>query len=395
MGTVAGDRAPAILLVATTAIALVWANSTWGETYAAVWETRVTVGPGDLAVTEPLIAWINDGLMAVFFLGVGLEMKRELLDGELSSLPKATLPLAAAAGGMLFPALIFAWINTGTDGTPGWGIPVATDIAFALGILALAGSGVPQGLRVFLISFAVADDLGAVIVIALFYRSGLDPWHLLMAAGYVAVLIGANRLRVMSVWVYAVVGIVGVWHCFLLSGIHPTIAGVLVAATVPARSTGATPAPLPRLEAALRPWGAYLILPLFALANAGVRIEESPSVILTHPTGLGVFVGLVIGKQLGITSATWLFVRRGWAALPSGTMWRDLYAVSWLGGIGFTMSLFISSLAFRGTDHLPIAKVAVMSASLVSGSVGWILLRRLGPETPPRTRGEHEPVVND
>ena len=408
-----------VLLIAATAVALVWANSPWGDSYAALWHTKLTVGVGDASISKDLTHWINDGLMAVFFFVVGLEIKREVLVGELSSARKAALPIAAALGGALVPALIYLAINAGTEGAAGWGIPMATDIAFALGVLALLGDKAPVALKVFLTALAIVDDIVAVFVIALFYTSGIS-WGALGVGGlFLLALIAANLIGVGRTLVYAVLG-VGLWLCFLLSGVHATIAGVLLALTVPAISfinPGAfldrsryvldrfeeagekgenvlaneerqaalhalnhaaykLEPPLHELEHALHPWVVFAIMPIFALANAGVQLGGGIVGALASPVALGVVAGLVVGKQIGVTLFAWLAVKSGVSELPEGIGWRHVYGAGWLAGIGFTMSLFITDLAFSEGPLVDAAKVGILAASLVSGAVGWAILRR-------------------
>jgi NhaA family Na+:H+ antiporter len=365
-----------ILLIVATLVALVWANSPWGQGYAALWHTKLTVGIGGFSVSKDLTHWINDGLMAVFFLVVGLEIKREVLVGELSSIRNAALPVAAALGGAVVPALIYLAINAGTAGSAGWGIPMATDIAFALGVLALLGERAPVGLKVFLTALAIVDDIVAVLVIALFYTSEISWTALGVGAVFLAALVVANLLEVGRTLVYVVLG-VGLWLCFLLSGVHATIAGVLLALTVPAVSfinPGAflergryvldrfekagengenvlsneerqaalhalnhaaykLEPPLHELEHALHPWVVFAIMPIFALANAGVPLGGGGIAdALTSPVALGIVVGLVVGKQLGITLFAWLAVKSGVSELPRGIGWRHVYgAVGWQG----------------------------------------------------------------
>ena len=407
-----------VLLIAAAGLALVWANSPWGATYVALWDTKIAVEVGRFALSKDLLHWINDGLMAVFFLVVGLEIKRELLVGELSSWRGAALPVAAAVGGAVVPALIYTAINAGTEGSAGWGIPMATDIAFALGVLALLGSGIPVGLKVFLTALAIVDDILAVLVIALFYTSEIS-WGALGVGGiFLAALVAANLSGVGSTLVYALLG-VGLWLAFLLSGVHATVAGVLLALTVPASSfidpedfvrrgryvldrferagdegdnvlanEGRQAAlhalnraaydlepPLHELENFLHPWVAFAIVPLFALANAGVSLGGGISAALASPVALGVAAGLVFGKQLGVTLFAWLAVKAGISELPSGVGWLHVYGAAWLAGIGFTMSLFVSDLAFDEGPLMDAAKVGILSASLVAGLVGWTILR--------------------
>jgi len=415
------EASSGIILLACTAVALVWANSPWAEGYFNLWLTKLTIDIGGFGLSKPLILWINDGLMAIFFFFVGLEIKREVLIGELSSPGKASLPIAAAIGGMLVPAAIYALINRGGPGAAGWGIPMATDIAFALGVLALLGKRVPLSLRIFVTALAIVDDLGAVLVIALFYTSEITWLWLAIGGGFLLLMILANWLGARHPLVYGLLGI-GLWYAFLKSGVHATIAGVLGAMTIPAAArintrqfvewgrevldeferccTGESnhdhkttlsqrsllqametavnhaEAPLQRLEHGLEYPVAYVIMPIFALANAGVRLGGGSN--LFHPVSLGIIAGLILGKQLGITFFTWLNVRLGLATLPEGVTWRHIYGVSWLAGIGFTMSLFIAGLAFGASPLLDTAKVGILAASVVAGVVGWLILRRSG-----------------
>jgi NhaA family Na+:H+ antiporter len=401
-----------ILLLAATVLALIWANSPWGHSYFELWETYLKIELGDLALKESLLHWVNDGLMVIFFFLVGLEIKREILVGELASMRKATLPLAAAVGGMVLPASIYVLFNPGGEGASGWGIPMATDIAFLLGLLTVLGSRVPVSLKVFFTALAIADDLGAVLVIALFYSSEISWLALGVGAVFLTVLVVLNRGHVRHPLPYALLGM-GLWLAFLQSGIHPTIAGVLLALTIPARTPvrasaflaqctaalgGLEPGahveenrqqqaaaqaleaiaeriqtPLQRLERTLNPWVAYLVVPIFAAANAGVGLGGSLAEALTHPISLGIVAGLVVGKPLGIIVFSWIAVRLGIADLPYGVTWRQLFAASWLAGIGFTMSLFIASSAFVG-ELLDTAKMSILVASLLAGAVGFGLL---------------------
>jgi NhaA family Na+:H+ antiporter len=397
---------------------MVWANSPLWESYHHLWETSITVGVAGGPLTLSLHQWINDGLMAVFFLLVGLEIKRELLVGELASPRQAALPIAAAVGGMVLPALFYTAVNFGTPAVRGWGIPMATDIAFALGVLTLMGPRVPTGLKIFLTALAIVDDMGAVLVIALFYTSSLDTTALALAAAIFAGLLLLGRLGVRSLTPYVAGGVL-LWLAVLASGVHATVAGVLLALTIPSRTkidakqfselarrvlddfdrseTGdrlvitsrgqqeavhalelaseAVQAPLLRLEHSLHAAVSYLIMPLFALSNAGVHLA-SPAAYATDPVTLGVVLGLTLGKPLGIFGFSWLAVRLGVARLPAGVSWSALHGVSWLGGIGFTMSLFVAGLAFGSGALLDAAKVGVLSASLMAGSIGWFLISR-------------------
>ena len=417
---VATSAAGGIVLLIATAVALVLANSGWAESYHHLWETPFTVGSPGFGLTLPLHVWVNDGLMVVFFFLVGLEIKREVLVGELASRRTAALPVAAALGGMIVPALLYALVNRGGPGAAGWGVPMATDIAFALGILALLGDRVPAGLRIFLAALAIADDLGAVLVIALFYTSAIS-WSALMGAGVVVVVLFAlNRAGARRPLVYALLGFT-LWVLMLKSGVHATIAGVLLALTVPARTRISEPeflaaaersledfraadlpgtsvltnqghqealhhlelaadlaqAPLQRMEHALHGVVAFVIMPVFALANAGVPLT-GVTTALSSPIALGVALGLLLGKPLGITLASIAAVRGGAADLPTGVTFRHVHGAAWLGGIGFTMSLFIAGLAFGDPAILDTAKIGVLGASVVAGAVGYLLLR-MGP----------------
>jgi NhaA family Na+:H+ antiporter len=404
-----------IVLMAAAVLALVWANSAFADSYAQVWESRLTIGLADLSISKSLHDWINDGLMAIFFLLVGLEIKREILVGELASVQRAVLPVAAAVGGAIVPAAIFlAIVGTAGESARGWGIPMATDIAFALGVLALVGRRIPRGLRIFVTALAIADDLIAVTVIAIFYTSELSIIGVVAVAALVAVLAFANGIGIQRPLVYALLGI-GLWLAVLESGVHGTIAGVLLAMTIPARQrigtselhergrellaeadstapariqqrhaalweletiTNAAQAPMMRIEHALSSWVAFLIVPLFALSNAGVAINLGSVSLLDEPVVLGIVFGLVIGKQIGITAAAWLVVRSGLATLPSGVTWGHIYGAAWICGIGFTMSLFIAGLAYQPSGSLDLAKLGILVASVVAGLGGYLLLRR-------------------
>ena len=410
-----------IVLIACALVALAWANSPWADSYAALWGAKITIGPEGYAISETLLHWINDGLMALFFFVVGLEMKREVLAGELASLRLAALPIAVALGGMLVPAAIYAAINAGGEGAGGWGVPMATDIAFALGVLALLGSRAPASLKIFLTALAIVDDLGAVLVIALFYTDEVAWGWLGIGAGFLLALGVANRLHVRHPIPYALLGL-GLWVAFLESGVHATIAGVLLALTIPARTRMDTDrflrrgrelldefdragdegahilanggqqaavaeleaacervqSPMQRLEHALHPWVAFGIVPLFALANAGVGLGGGLGDALAQPVTLGVVAGLVLGKQLGVTLFAWLAVRAGLADLPEDIGWRHVYGAGWLAGIGFTMSLFVGSLAFGEGQLLDAAKLGILAASLAAGVGGWLVLRSAG-----------------
>lgn len=369
-----------ILLIGCMAVALAWANSPWSDSYFHVWHTDPTFGFAGGLLSKPLHFWINDGLMALFFLLVGLEIKRETLVGELASFQKAALPIAAALGGMIVPAGFYALFNQSGPGAAGWGIPMATDIAFALGVLALLGGRVPVSLKVFLCALAITDDIGAVLVIALFYTAQISWISLGVGALFLAALIAANRAGARHPLIYAVLGL-GLWLAFLKSGIHATVAGVLLATTIPARDragSSAFPAqsesPMLRFEHALMPWNKYVIMPVFALANAGVVLGAGATRSLVDPISLGVICGLVLGKPIGIVLFSWLATRIRVAAMLDGISWRQILGVGMLGGIGFTMSLFIANLAFGATPALETAKVGILAASLMSALVGAVVL---------------------
>jgi NhaA family Na+:H+ antiporter len=411
-----------ILLLACTIVALVWANSPWAESYFDLLHTSVGVSWGGASFALSLHHWINDGLMVVFFFVVGLEIKRELVVGELSSFGKAALPVMAAIGGMVVPAVLFIGVAAGGEGARGWGIPMATDIAFALGVLAIFGTRAPLGLKVFLTALAIADDLGAVAVIAIFYTESIDVMALIVAAVLLALIFAAIRAGIRRRGVLYLL-IIGFWLAVFSSGIHATVAGIIVAMLIPVRPRvdpeefiDGTEARLERikqmevsadsllsdreqlnlvegihrcskdalptglvLEHFLHPIQVWLILPLFALANAGVAIGGDLMAVLVNPLALGIIVGLVVGKPLGIAALSWLAVKSGRGALPEGVTWGQIAGVGCLAGIGFTMSLFITDLAFDNETLIATAKVGILAASLVSGVVGYILLSKSLP----------------
>jgi len=412
-----------IVLLACTTIALIWANSPWHASYHDLWHTKVTIGFGSYTISESLAHWVNDGLMAIFFFVVGLEIKREMLVGELASPRKAIVPISAAVGGMAIPALIYLAFNYGKPGQSGWAIPAATDIAFALGVMALLGSRVPTSLKVFLTALAIVDDIGAVLIIALFYTSDISLVALGAGGGILSLLLVANLMGVRKPMVYAFLGVF-LWVAFLESGIHATVAGVLLAFTVPAkcRIKGSAfvavakksldefergggnadeivtnPArqsavhlleqacehvqtPLRRMEHRLHPWVSFAIMPIFALANAGVTIGEGFFEGLMSGVGLGIVLGLVVGKQIAVTAFTWAVVKLGIGNLPMQTTWAQIYSVSWLAGIGFTMSLFVANLAFADQPELlGFAKIGILVGSLIAGVTGFLLLRITSP----------------
>ena len=374
-----------VLLALAAIVALMVSNSPWAEGYQRFLQIpgEVRIGAHGLVLSKPLLVWVNDLWMAVFFFLVGLEIKRELLEGELASTSQALLPAGAALGGMVLPALLYSVVNWGDPvALRGWGIPMATDIAFALGILVLLGSRVPTSLKVFLTAVAIIDDLGAILVIAFFYTADLSRPMLLAAALGSMVLLALNRWRVMAVGPYVIVGLV-VWVCVLKSGIHATLAGVVTALAVPI-SDGRGGSPLARAEHALHPWVAYLVLPVFAFANAGVALDGVTPGTLLQSVPLGIALGLVLGKTAGVFGASWLLIQWGGARLPAGSNWAQFLGVCVLCGVGFTMSLFIGSLAFDGADVMYEAqvKLGVLMGSLVSGVAGVLVLLVAGKPRP-------------
>jgi NhaA family Na+:H+ antiporter len=411
-----------VVLMVCTIAALAWANSPWGESYFDLLHTYIGVSWGDGAFKLSLQHWVNDALMVVFFFVVGLEIKREFVLGHLSSMRQAVLPVAAALGGMVVPALIYVALNASGDGAHGWGIPMATDIAFALGILALFGKRVPIGLKVFLTALAIADDMGAVMVIALFYTEEIRWSALVVAGGFLLAGLLLRKLRIRRIE-FPVVLIVGFWIAVFASGIHATVAGILAALLVPMKPRREPVAAIERIGSRLkeieaenpsredmvldknqinrlddiydtvhhmRPLGitlehyfhpiqAFLVLPLFAFCNAGVNIDGGVFHTLLSPVGLGVVLGLFIGKKAGIFLASWLIIRSGKASLPEGVTWGQLSGAGTLAGIGFTMSLFVTELAFKDPVLINEAKVGVLAASVISGVVGYLILNKALP----------------
>lgn len=415
------ESAGGILLLAATFIALFWANSPWAESYTALWRTPISVAVGSHTLTESFLDWINDGLMAMFFFVIGLEMKREILVGELRSLRQAAFPLAAAIGGTIVPALLFTAFNINGQGQRGWAIPMATDIAFALGILSLLGKRIPYSLKIFLAALAIGDDLLAVLVIALFYTSTISWLNLGIGAAFLLLLILTNAFGVRHLLVYCVFGIGGLWLAFLVSGVHATIAGVLAAMTIPAQTglgrrefitrgqrllrrfeavtsedkpelanqeredvtrrldaaVKGVDTPLQRLEHALHPWVTVVIMPMFALANAGIPFGADSFSSIANPIALGVMAGLLLGKPAGVLLGSWIAITLGIARMPEGVTWSHMIGVGFLAGIGFTMSLFITGLAFSDEALSLSAKAGILLASGGAGSSGWIILQRI------------------
>lgn len=373
------EAASGILLVIATALALVIANSPLSYLYEALLDTPVAIVIGQLSIHKPLLLWINDGLMAVFFFSVGLEIKREALHGELSSPAKIVLPIMGAIGGMAVPAAIYSYINWGDPvAMRGWAIPTATDIAFALGVLSLLGSRVPLSLKMFLLTLAIADDLGAIIIIALFYTADLSTISLVIASIAIAVLLIMNVRGVSGIAPYILVGVV-LWVAVLKSGVHATLAGVILGLIIPAGSEDPSGRNnLERLEDELRAPVSFVILPLFAFANTGLSLAGLTLASVLQPVPLGIALGLFLGNQIGIFSMCFLAVKLRIASLPGGVGWKEMYGVSILCGIGFTMSLFISSLAFTDGQHFAFNdRLGILMGSLTSAVVGYVVLRVL------------------
>lgn len=407
-----------IVLFSSAMLALILANSPIGESYHHFWETPFSIGFGDNVLTKTLHHWINDGLMAVFFFVVGLELKREIVGGELSQPKNAVLPIMAAIGGMIFPAVLYLAFNNSGEATNGWGIPMATDIAFALGVLYLLGSRVPLQVKIFLTVLAIADDIGAVLVIAFFYTSNIDFNSLLVGGIFMAVLICGNLIGIRNTLFYGIIGICGLWLAFLMSGVHATIAAVLAAFTIPSNPkitekqfifkldglynefkkskpndnptvtneqlhileeirdySKKALTPLQRLEHGMHPIVAFLIMPIFALCNAGVEINSSMFENGISMVTLGIIIGLIVGKLIGVVGFTWLFTKMKWATLPKELTLLHIIGIGFLASIGFTMSLFITELAFTDVQLIKEAKLGVLIASIVASFLGYFTMR--------------------
>lgn len=368
------ESAGGIVLIAAAALALLAANTIFSGSYFGALDTPVSVAVGSFAIDKPLLLWINDGLMAVFFFLVGLEVKREVVEGQLSSWNQASLPLVAAIGGMAMPALIFVGLNMGSPANiSGWAIPAATDIAFALGILSLLGPRVPVALKALLLAIAVIDDIGAITIIALFYSGSIDTAMLGGGALALAAMIVLNRFKVGSSIPYILLAIV-LWVFILKSGVHATLAGVAAAMTIPMRARDGSQ-PLERMEHFLHPWVAFLVIPIFGFANAGVSLGGLEFADLLAPLPLGIALGLLIGKQLGIFGFAFIAVKTGLARLPENVGWRQIHGVSLLAAIGFTMSLFIGNLAFDSAAQVDAVKIGVLAGSVIAALAGFFLLK--------------------
>ncbi|HLW62446.1 MAG TPA: Na+/H+ antiporter NhaA [Flavobacterium sp.] len=415
------QKAGGIVLGISVVLALFFANSPLSEAYHHFFENKIGFQfNGNSYLEYSLHHWINDGLMAIFFFVVGLELKREIVGGELSNPRKALLPIGAAIGGMVVPALVYIVLNSSSEAQSGWGIPMATDIAFALGVLYLLGDKIPLTLKIFLTALAIVDDLGAVLVIAFFYTSDISTLSLIIGLGFVLIMFIGNKIGIRNVLFYAIIGIIGVWTAFLLSGVHATIAAVLAAFTIPAdmkikesvylnkiqnylnqfkaidpndkiptltnnqlhileevkTDTNKIIPPLQRLEHAMHPFVTFAIIPIFALANAGVSLNFDWDQLLNTNVAIGVFLGLLLGKVLGIVGFTWLFVKMKIAPFPEGMNMKNLFGLSLLASIGFTMSLFVTSLAFSNEEHITQAKIGIFTASIIGGIFGYIVLNK-------------------
>lgn len=370
------EAAGGALLLMATILALLLVNSPLNWIYNALLTTPVAIQVSALVIDKPLLLWINDGLMVIFFFLVGLEIKRELIEGHLSSWRESALPVIAAVGGMLIPALIYVFINyDNPEAIRGWAIPSATDIAFAVGILALLGRRVPTALKVFLLALAIIDDLGAIIIIALFYTAELSLFSLSIAVVGSAILFTLNALGVTRTGLYIVVGVV-IWVCVLKSGVHATLAGVVIAFSIPLRTKDGTGTPpLRRLERELHPWVAFGVMPLFAFANAGVPLYGLSIADLLMPIPLGIALGLFFGKQIGVLGFAWIGTKLGLCRIPDGVGWLQVYGVALLAGIGFTMSLFIGTLAFADQANANAVRLGVLAGSTLSAISGYLLLR--------------------
>ena len=369
------EAAGGIVLLAAAILAFILTNSALASAYQHFFELHLTLKLGDFGLDKSLGHWINDGLMAIFFFLVGLEIKRELVEGELSSPRQAALPAIAAIGGMAAPAAIYFLINAATPETlGGWAIPAATDIAFAMGVVSLLGNRVPESLKIFLLALAIIDDLGAIIIIAIFYTADLSPLALGLASIGIAILVAMNRMKVRSLAAYILVGVY-VWACVLESGVHATLAGTIVGLCVPLRSPqGEEHSLAKRCIHALHPWVAFAIMPAFAFANAGVSLAGLSWHAITAPVTMGVALGLFLGKQVGVMAAVLLARGAGLVRLPEGAGWGETYGVAILTGIGFTMSLFIGGLAFPGSDHIVEMRLGVIGGSILSAVSGLLVL---------------------
>jgi Na+:H+ antiporter, NhaA family len=424
-----------IFLFSSALVALVWSNSPFQEQYHHLWEYEFTVGFEGFKISKSLHHWINDGLMAIFFFVVGLELKREIISGQLSNPRNAILPVAAALGGMVVPALFYYFVNPSGEASNGWGIPMATDIAFALGVLYLLGDRVPTSIKIFLTALAIADDIGAVLVIAFFYTSDINMVSLGTGVAFMAVLVTANFLGIRNTLFYGIVGIGGLWTAFLMSGVHATIAAVLAAFTIPAytavdesyfsmkinqliqrfnlakpnnkstvtdeqlhiienirRLTYKAATPLQSLEHYMHPLVAFIVMPVFALSNAGISFGDSVTNELSSPVAIGVIIGLLAGKVVGVVGMVFIFCRLRLANLPPEFNFRDVFGIGFLAAIGFTMSLFVSGLAFKNQALVQQAKLGILTASVIASFIGFMLINRKRSSEPFKNESD---IVND
>ncbi|MBR9726639.1 Na+/H+ antiporter NhaA [Shewanella intestini] len=375
------ESAGGILLMGAVVLAMIFANSPVSGLYQGFLDTEVQLRIGALDIDKPLLLWINDGLMALFFLLIGLEVKRELLEGALSSISKASLPTFAAIGGMVFPALFYLAFNYSNPETQvGWAIPAATDIAFALGIMALLGNRVPVALKVFLLALAIMDDLGVIVIIALFYSAELSMISLIVAAMSIALMVIINRKGVSSLIPYGLLGVI-LWVAVLKSGVHATLAGVIIAFCIPLRAKDGS-SPSEHLEHSLHPWSTFLILPVFAFANAGLSLAGMTMASFMEPITIGIILGLLVGKPLGVLLFSWFAVKMKWAELPQNVSWLQIAPVAAMCGIGFTMSVFISSLAFDGAPDAygDYARLGILTGSLLAALIGYFWLDKVLPK---------------
>lgn len=375
------------VLLGAAVLAMIWANAPFGDSYQSFWETNLTIGFGEFSITEDLRHWVNDALMVLFFFVVGLEIKRELVVGELNDRSKALMPLIAAVGGVMVPGLIYVALNAGGEGIHGWAIPMATDIAFAVAVLALLGKRVPSGVRLLLLSIAIIDDVIAITIIAIFYTSDLNLVWLAGGAFGILLVYLLQRAKVAQIWPYVAVGAV-VWVAFLSSGVHATIAGVILGLMTPAHPVKGRHV-IEELEHRLHPWTTMLIIPLFALANAGIVIsatilaDASASMIFW-----GIALGLIVGKAVGIGTGIAVAQKVGWGKVPDGVTRRHVWGVASLGGIGFTVSLFIAELSFASDELLEFAKIGIFTGSIASAVIGILILSRGGPKREPAGKTE-------
>lgn len=375
------ESSAGIVLITVTILALILQNSFLTDFYTNFLHTPLQISFGSFGIAKPLLLWVNDGLMAIFFFLIGLEVKREVIEGELSTKAQVMLPIIAALGGMIVPALFFAFFNFGDDfAMNGWAIPTATDIAFALGILSLLGNRVPVSLKIFLMALAIIDDLGAIVIIAIFYTNTLSFLSIIIASICLTILMGMNKMGVVKKSAYILVGII-LWTSVLKSGVHATIAGVLLAFTIPLYSInheGNRFSMTKEMEHDLHYWVAFFILPLFAFVNAGVDLKGLSPSALVGDVSLGIMLGLFLGKQLGVFGFSYLAIKMGLASLPQESTFKQLYGVAILTGIGFTMSLFVDSLAYNDTELFHYAdKLAILFGSFLSGIVGYIFLKKV------------------